>query len=72
MPDTTTPEELKDIQARIVQRMTEFSAENPAIAEAMAVMNMTMPEYAQAMEAIHGGRVFPASAYIALPVQMDF
>jgi hypothetical protein len=72
MPDNTTTEEMKDLQARIVRRMEEFSVENPAIAEALAVMNMTMPEYVQAIDAIHGGQVFPASAYIALPLPTSF
>jgi len=65
MPDETI--DRQDMQDRIVQSMKEFEAENPAITEAMAVMNMTMPDYCLAMESIRGGQVvISASAYLTV------
>ena len=56
--------EAQDLQDRILQKMKEFSAQNPAIAEAMAVMNMTMPEYLEALDAIHGPRIVSGSSAV--------
>jgi len=70
MSDNTS-EEVKDMQARVVQGMAEFSASNPEIAEALAVMNMTMPDYIRALEAIRGGHIVTTSAYAQIPVQMN-
>ncbi|MFY9727257.1 MAG: hypothetical protein WB579_23100 [Bryobacteraceae bacterium] len=67
MPDETS--ERQEMQDRIVQSMKDFAAENPSIAEAMAVMNVTMPDYYRAMESIRGGQIITASAYVALPLQ---
>jgi hypothetical protein len=63
--------ERQDMQDRIIQSMKDFAAENPAITEAMTVMNMTMPDYYLAMESIRGGQVISASAYVALPLQVQ-
>jgi hypothetical protein len=51
--------------------MKDFAAENPTIAEAMAVMSVTMPDYYRAMESIRGGQIITASAYVALPLQIQ-
>jgi len=66
MPDQTT--EQQGLQDQIAQQMKDFVAENPDIGEAMAVMNMTMPDYYLAMESIRGDRVISASVYV--PVQI--
>lgn len=72
MPTNATSEEMKDLQARIVESMEEFSAQEPAITEALAVMNMTMPDYVRAMDAIRGGQVVSVSAYSTVPLQVSF
>ena len=64
MTENTTSEDEQDLQAKIVNSMREFAAQNPAITEAMAVMNMTMPEYLQAIEAIRGGQIVSASSVV--------
>jgi len=70
MPDDTS-QEMKDMQSVIVQRMNDFSAENPTIVEALTVMNMTMPDYFQAMDAIRGGQIASVSSYAPLPVEVS-
>ncbi len=69
MPEDNTSERLA-MQERIIQSMNDFAAENPAIAEAMTVMNMTMPDYYLAMESMRGGQIIAASAYVALPLHV--
>ena len=69
MPDETS--ERQEMQDRVIQSMRDFAAENPALAEAMAVMNMTMPDYYLAMESIPRWPNVTASAYIALPFQVQ-
>jgi len=64
------PSEWQGMQERIIQGMKEFEAENPAITEAMTVMNMTMPDYYLAMESIRGGQIITASAHAAFPFQV--
>jgi hypothetical protein len=64
-------EQLSELQERLVSSIEEFSAANPTITEALAVMNMTLPDYVQAMESIHGAQVFPASSYVALPINVN-
>jgi hypothetical protein len=71
MPENAAPEQMEDVQARIEQSLKEFSESNPAIAEALSVMNMTMSEYVQAMDAIQGRQILPASTYVSLPVQAN-
>ena len=59
------------LQDRIIQSMKDFAAENPAVAEAMTVMNITMPDYYLAMESMRGGQIIAASAYVALPLHVQ-
>lgn len=58
-------ENLQELQARIVKDMERFAAQNPTIAEALAVMNLTMPEYMRAIEAIRGGEIVSASSVVS-------
>ncbi len=51
--ETKTPEELQD---EIVKAMDDFAKLNPEIAQAMQVMNMSLADYLQAMEAARGGQ----------------
>jgi hypothetical protein len=44
--------------------MAAFSAQNPEIIEAMAVMNIALPDYLQAVEAIRGGQTMSASSVV--------
>lgn len=69
MPDEISARQ--GMQDRIIQSMKDFAAENPAITEAMNVMNMSMPDYYLAMESIRGGQIITASAYVALPIQVQ-
>jgi len=60
----TTNEDIQALQARIVEGMAAFSAQNPEIIEAMAVMNIALPDYLQAVEAIRGGQTMSASSVV--------
>ncbi len=70
MSDNTTVE-MMDMQARVLQRIQEFSIENPTIEEAVAVMNMTMPDYLLALDTIRGGNVVSASASVEFPLFLN-
>jgi hypothetical protein len=58
-----TPSALGAIQEQIVKQMQDFSAKNPQIAEALEVMNMSVADYLQAMEAIRGGQTVSCSTF---------
>jgi len=60
--------EPEDLQEQLIRSMADFARENPEIAEAMNVMNMTMPEYFQAIDALRGGQVVAASSLTPFPL----
>ena len=69
VPDTTG--EQRDLQDRIIKGMKDFEAENPLITEALAVMNITMADYLQAMESLRGDQIVSASVYVAHAPRVD-
>lgn len=52
----------EDIQQGVVEGMAEFSRNNPEIVEAMQVMNMSMPDYLQAIQAVREAETFSCSS----------
>ena len=56
----------EQMQESIVGRMEEFSRDNPEIIEAMQVMNMSMPDYLQAIQSVREGETFSCSSSLPL------
>jgi DNA-directed RNA polymerase specialized sigma subunit len=65
------PGSLDAVQAHIIREMQEFSTKNPQIAEALEVMNISLAEYLQAMEAIRGGQTISCSPFGDVQLQVS-
>ena len=61
---------LEEIQQRVVGEMEGFAKANPEIIEAMRVMNMSMPDYLQALESVRAAETFSCSSTSDLPLQI--
>jgi hypothetical protein len=58
------------IQRTVVEDIEEFAKNNPEIIEAMKVMNISMPDYLQAMESVRAAETFSCSSSSDLPLQI--
>ena len=61
---------LEAMQQKVVGEIEEFAKANPEIIEAMEVMNMSMPDYLQAMESVRATETFSCSSSSDLPLQI--
>jgi hypothetical protein len=64
-------ESCQTVQDTVLKQMEVFSQNNPEIVEALGLMNLTMADYLQAVEAIRGGQTFSCSSSSRLPFQVS-
>jgi len=62
MQEEQNGKDFEALQEAVVERMRELSEGNPEIVEAMRVMNMSMPDYLQALQAVREVDTFSCSA----------
>ncbi len=72
MAPETESAKMKRLQDDVVRQMQEFSSENPQIVEALGVMNMTMPDYFTALDAIRGADIVSFSSSVNIPFEVNY
>ena len=62
----------EELQEEVVEGMAEFARNNPEIIEAMRVMNMSMPDYLQAIQSVREAETFSCSSHSSLPFEIGY
>jgi hypothetical protein len=71
MPRTTETGASAAAQEAILKEIQDFSSRNPQIMEALEVMNLSLTDYLQALEAMRGGQIVSCSPSAHLPLYVS-
>ena len=72
MLEATRPTDASLTQEAVLNGIRDFSAKNPEIIEALAVMNLSMADYLQALAAIKGTETASCSPSAHVPLYLGF